>query len=442
MPPIPIAPNAWHRNREGLGLWEGRGKVCATGVGTSPTARRWDEKPETSMGALTIIAIRKAIEDAGISPDEIDGMVMTAESTTGVTNDPNTPPPPGWDRVFKMVDYPQAGITRGDIDWVLLNAPELTNVAFKMYGPICMSVAFTTAAEAVARGLTKTCLVVRGWHNLAGRYYVGQGAAARDTIAGPAKYGSIWGAPACATTAMVFEQYCQKYRKSHDMMAPFIIEERRNGLMNPDGYYTQHRPEMITREDYLAGRWIAKPANIYDNDLPIQAALAVVFTTPERARDHKPKPAYVLSHGQTRPELQGVQATLDQWERSTDRMGRILYEGAGIGPDELSFENMYDGFTLFHQFHLEGLRFAARGEKRGYALDLYQTDISIEGPNPVSPSGGNNGNGRTRWWNHRDSILQIQGRSPSQIKKPALYGVSGAHVPNYCDALIWGASPD
>jgi acetyl-CoA acetyltransferase len=442
MAPIPIAPNAWHRNREGLGLWEGRGKVCATGVGTSPTARRWDEKPETSMGALTILAIRKAIEDAGIAPSEIDGIVLTAESTTGVSNDPNTPPPPGWDSVFKMVDYPQAGITRGDIDWVLLNMPELTNVNFKMYGPVCMSVSFTTAAEAVARGLTKTCLVVRGWHNLAGRYYVGQGAAALDKIAGPGKYGAIWGAPACASTAMVFEEYCQRYGKNHDMMAPFIIEERRNGLMNPDGYYTQHRPEMMTKEDYLQGRWIAKPANIYDNDLPIQAALAVVFTTPELAKHHKQKPAYVISHGQTRPELQGVQATLEQWERSSDRMGRILYEGAGIGPDDLSFENMYDGFTLFHQFHLEGLRFAARGEKRGYALDLYQTDISIEGPNPVSPSGGNNGNGRTRWWNHRDSILQIQGRSPSQIKRPAVYGVSGAHVPNYCDALIWGASPD
>jgi hypothetical protein len=102
---------------------------------------------------------------------------------------------------------------------------------------------------------------------------------------------------------------------------------------------------------------------------------------------------------------------------------------------------MYDGFTLFHQFHLEGLRFAARGEKRGYALDLYETDISIEGPNPVSPSGGNNGNGRTRWWNHRDSILQLQGRSPSQIKKKAEIGVSGAPMPDICDALIWSATP-
>ncbi len=44
------------------------------------------------------------------------------------------------------------------------------------------------------------------------------------------------------------------------MMASFVVEQRRNGLMNPDGFYSQHRPEMITEEDYLSGRWIAKPA--------------------------------------------------------------------------------------------------------------------------------------------------------------------------------------
>ncbi len=82
--PHPGVPRDWFRTRDGMGLWEGRGKVVATGIGTSPTARRWDEKPETSMGAMTIIAIRKAIADAGISPDEIDGLVLTPESTTGI----------------------------------------------------------------------------------------------------------------------------------------------------------------------------------------------------------------------------------------------------------------------------------------------------------------------------------------------------------------------
>jgi len=105
--PHPNAPHGWFRDRDGMGLWEGRGKVVATGTGISPTARRWDEKPETSMGAQTILAIRNAIADAGISADEIDGLVLTPESTTGVTNDPNTPPPPGWTDVFKMASFPR-----------------------------------------------------------------------------------------------------------------------------------------------------------------------------------------------------------------------------------------------------------------------------------------------------------------------------------------------
>src|ERR1700722_3068522 len=81
--PHPGVPRDWFRTRDGMGLWESRGKVVATGIGTSPTSRRWDEKPENSMGALTIMAIRKAIADAGISPEEIDGLVLTPESTTG-----------------------------------------------------------------------------------------------------------------------------------------------------------------------------------------------------------------------------------------------------------------------------------------------------------------------------------------------------------------------
>jgi len=425
-----------------MGPWEGKGKVVATGLGFSPTERRWDGRPETSMGARTITAIRNAIADAGIPADQIDGIVLTPQSTTGVSLDPNTAPPEGWDKVFKMTDVPQDGITRGSIEWILANIPELTNVKFMMNGQTCMSVAFVTAAEAVARGLTNNCLVIRGWHNLEGRYYVGQGAAALDTASGPQKYSSLWGMPAVAQTAMIFEEYCQKYGKSHDMMAKFVVEMRKNGLKNPDGFYYQNRPEMITEEDYLSARWIAKPANLFDNDLPMTAALAVVYTTPERAKDHKQKPVYILNHAQTRPELRSTIPTLDEWENATDRMGRMLYEPLGIDGDDLSFESMYDGFTLFHQFHLEGLRFAARGEKRGYALDLYQTDISITGPNPVLPGGGNNGNGRTRYWLHADAILQLQGRSGPQITKTPELGVSGAHMPNNCDALIWSATPE
>ncbi len=78
-----IAPASMYRTTEGLGLWEHRGKVAAVGIGHSPTSRRWDGKPETSVGANSILALRRAIEDAGVSPDQIDGLVLDPVTTTG-----------------------------------------------------------------------------------------------------------------------------------------------------------------------------------------------------------------------------------------------------------------------------------------------------------------------------------------------------------------------
>ena len=84
------------------------------------------------------------------------------------------------------------------------------------------------------------------------------------------------------------------------MMAPFIANSRRNGLLFPEGYWAQHRPEHLTAEDYMAARWIAKPANLFDNDLPIMVAAAYLFTTAERAKDRGQKPVYLLNHASSR----------------------------------------------------------------------------------------------------------------------------------------------
>ena len=224
------------------------------------------------------------------------------------------------------------------------------------------------------------------------------------------------------------------------MVAPFIINSKRNGLLFPEGYWAQHRPEELTVDDYRNARWIAKPSNLYDNDLPIMVSAAFLFSTAERAKDMKQKPVYILNHVSTRPTNRGVQTRLDDWQEGADYTARRLYEGAGITAKDVDFENAYDGFSLFHQFHLEGLGFA--GVKKGEALDFYQTDISIEGPHPVSPSGGNIGGGRTRFWLTIDSIQQLQGRAGArQIKKPVNIGVSGAFMPDNNNYIAWSANP-
>ena len=80
----------------------------------------------------------------------------------------------------------------------------------------------------------------------------------------------------------------------------------------------------------------------------------------------------------------------------------------------------------------------------GEALDFYQTDISIEGPNPVSPSGGNIGSGRSRVWLHTDSIQQIQGRAGDRAVtgvKPEI-AVSGGPMPLGGNYTVWSATPN
>jgi acetyl-CoA acetyltransferase len=435
------APDSMYRNDEGMGVWEHRGKVAAVGVGHSPTARRWDGSRETSVGAWSIMALRRAIEDAGVSPDQVDGLVIVPATTTGAFWPEDTPLPTDVIESYNQTSDPLDGVAKLSNEWLLKNMPELTNVKFTMNAPVCMSNALNVAAQAVGDGLTSTCLVLKAWHNLEGRYYQ-SGANAQDAIPGTAAVKSLWGAPACYGTALQFAEYCRKYGKSHDMMAAFMTNSRRNGLLFPEGYWAQHRPEELTAEDYEYARWIAKPANLFDNDIPIMMAGAYLFTTAERAKDMKQKPVYILNHASSNTTPRSLTPTLAEVEEDTARSARKIYEGAGITVADLSFENMYDGFTQFHQFHLEGLGY--RGIKFGEALDFYQTDISIEGPNPVSPSGGNIGSGRSRVWMHTDSIQQIQGRAGARqlTGVKAEIGVSGGPMPLGGNYTVWSATPD
>ena len=83
---------------------------------------------------------------------------------------------------------------------------------------------------------------------------------------------------------------------------------------------------------------------------------------------------------------------------------------------------------------------------RAMRLHFYQGDISVEGPHPISSSGGNSGSGRTRIWMHTDSIQQLQQRAGQRqvhIKngRPET-AVSGGPMPQTGDFMIWGTSPD
>jgi acetyl-CoA acetyltransferase len=422
-----------YRDKPGLGVWEHRSKVAAVGIGMSDIDRRWDGNLETSLGAYTMIAIQKCLDDAGVSLDDIDGLVTCPVGMGGPWN-----PRPYFPAPYDTED----GLSGVSADWLVKNM-NMKNVNFTMHGPGCIASAMSIGAQAVGDGLANTLLVVRGSGNLEGRYgHEVNNPNAGDTIGGAGQWDRPYGfSGGPEQVAYVFDQYCRKYGSNHDRMAPFIVNQRRNGLMFPEGYYAQHRPDVFTTEDYLNGRYIWKPMSINDCDLPCQTAAAFLFTTADRAKTMKQPPAYVLNHTRVQDRPRSQSATLAEYEASTDRLAQQLFEGSGLTPSELDVINPYDGFALFTQYYLEALQW--HGVKRGDAHDFYAGDISVEGPHPFMPSGGNNGSGRTRWWHYVDSIQQVQGRAGQrQVKVRAETSLAGGPMPMGGDWMIFAKNPD
>ena len=298
------------------------------------------------------------------------------------------------------------------------------------------------AAQAVGDGLCNTCLVLYPTGNLEGRYHHG-GENASDYAEGWRQWGVPYGyhAGALMRMTMAFGMDCRRYGRSHDGLTPFAINQRRNGLLTPWGFYTLHEPYQITAEDYLTARPIHKPLTLLDCDRPVNASACYLFTTAERARDMNNKPVYVLTHEQNNYRPRSLMPNLDEIEGYCDSLARRVWEGSGLSSEDIDVFNPYDGYLTFTKFFLEAFQW--HGVKRGEAHDFYAGDIRVEGPHPFLSSGGNNGTGRTRTALFTDSVEQLQGRAGErQVKIKAETALAGCNTPDSSGWIVLGTSPD
>jgi acetyl-CoA acetyltransferase len=422
----------WERNRDPVGVWEHRGKVAMVGRGHSTTDRRWDgESMDKTLGAYSMVAAQNAMEDAGITPDEVDGIISSAGGQAG-----GQPlgevwgPRPYFDPPYDSED----GLSHVTAEW-LAKQMDLKNVTyFNSHGDTVWNL-IGQAAQAIGDGRATVCLVTYPNGNMAGRYHQESSLEA----AGNAQWSSPWGW-GLSGQGFTFDQYCRKYGSNHDRMAPFIVQEHKNGRLWPYSYYALHEPEPFTEEDYLNGRMIAKGLSIFDCDRPVQAAACYVVTTAERAKDMKQKPVYILDHTESAFRPRSLVQTLDDTEEWTDIQAKRAYAGSGLTPDDIDLFSPYDGFAVFAQYFLEAFQW--RGVKRGEAHDFYAGDISLEGPNPLNSGGGNMGTGRMRTVFITDSMEQLQGRAgPRQVKGKAEVAVTIGVLPGNAGCLAFSSSP-
>ena len=87
--------------------------------------------------------------------------------------------------------------------------------------------------------------------NLEGRYRRG-GENADDYARGARQWTVPWGNHGGNDFINTFphNQYCLKYGGHHDDLAPFVINQHKNGMLTPWGFNATHGIEPITVEDY------------------------------------------------------------------------------------------------------------------------------------------------------------------------------------------------
>jgi len=186
------------------------------------------------------------------------------------------------------------------------------------------------------------------------------------------------GATMPALAAMITEKYRKKFRLSEsrleNMLCSVALKNHLNGSRNPLAQFQK----AITRETYLASKFVSTPLRLYDCSPITDGAAAVILTSDKTdVRLSGVGQATGPLSLQRRDSFTSFPATKLAAERA--------YSMAQISPLDIDFAEVHDAFTPFEIISTEDLGFFPPG-KGGDAVLSGQT--AIDAALPINPSGG------------------------------------------------------
>ena len=347
-----------------------------------------------SLSSLTHEAATKAIADAGLEIEDIDGLSVYPSAPYG-----NARNIEGYD----IVDYEH-----------MMQLLPWDNIRWYSSSRGRMAVSsIIAAANALAAGACKYALVWRALHHPAGERY-------NQSRPGGAPGGSQWVRPyglggGGQGQALAYQRYLEKYGAKREEMATTVLNDNKNAQLNE---YAVWNGRTVTYDDYINSRIIAWPMCIFDNDMPVDEAGAVIMTTEDRAQD-TPHPGGYISGYSTGPhhkQSPSLVRTLEEQYEAGYAIAKNLYESAGMKPDDVDLIHVYNGFSPMVWNWLEIFGFCGEGEAHDWVKD---GRIALDGPSPLNTAGGNLGEGRLHGWAHiRETAMQMMGTAgPRQLKK-------------------------
>jgi acetyl-CoA acetyltransferase len=357
--------------------------TAITGAGQSEVGRRLGR----SSLDLTLEAVTRAIADAGLRTEDIDGLV----TYPGGTGMPGLGGPPVWDVQDAL------GL---ELNWHSGSAE----------GPGQL-LAVMNAVLAVAGGMARHVVVYRTVTESTVQGNAGRGAvrlSARkgdgpDTISGQFQWLMPAGGYSPANwIALAATRYQHLHGLRREDLGAIAIAQRAHAARNPAALFT----EPLTMADYLAGRIISTPLSLFDCDIPCDGSVALVISARDAATDTRPVPVHIEAMGAAlaRPgwlyrdmaTFAGHDAAAAMWKR-TD-----------LKPGDVDTAQLYDGFSFLALLWVEAMGFCGPGEAPAF-LDGGRS-MALDGRLPMNTSGGQLSAGRLHGYGHLyEAVLQARG---------------------------------
>jgi acetyl-CoA C-acetyltransferase len=325
--------------------------VAVIGVGKTAFGAFADR----DLRSLAVEAGRKSMEDAQVSPSQIEAFYLGNFAGPSFVGQNHLAP-------------------------FIAAAMDIRDVPCTRFEAACASSgsAFFHAVSGVAAGLYDVVLV-GGVEKMTSQTT----AKVSEILAGAGDMGGEGraGATFAALFAMIARRHMYQYGTTREQMAAVAVKNHANGAKNP----LAHMRKVITMETALKGKPISDPLTIYDCSLVSDGAAAVVIAPLERASEFTDKPVRILGVAQTSDYV-----ALDQKEditsfRAVKAAAEKAYRMAGVTAQDIEFAEVHDCFTIAEIIAMEDLGFVKKGEGGPYVLE---GRTCLKGERPVNTSGG------------------------------------------------------
>ncbi len=321
-------------------------RVAIAGVALSEVGRVDDQTPY----ALMAQASRRALADAGLGVDQIDGFASTGLGTMAPVD---------------VAEY--MGISPRWVDSTAVGGSSWEIMA-------------AHAADAISAGHADVILLAYG-STARADLRKGLRTANLDWGArGPMQWEAPYGHTLISKYAMAARRHMHEYGTTIEQLAEIAVSARFNAGPNTEAFVR----EPITIDDVLDGPMIADPFTKLQCCIRSDGAAAVILVSEDRVADLPGTPVWILGSGAATSHI-----SMGQWADFTTgpaaAAGKMAFERAGLTTADVDVAELYDAFTYMLLITLEDLGFCGKGEGGSFVED---GRLRLGGAFPTNTDGG------------------------------------------------------